>query len=956
MAVTPQEPPKWLRLQDVRVDLKRLFLKLGEAAAKAGVAAATGKWATGAGGIITSVFGAAEAVSHDTPPETLAWLLLRRSLTRALAELVAESLSDRPPPAGGDKQHLSTRIGLETDRAVTEQSLRIDLDFFENPTALPLLPAVERIFADWLHRFCDLPEADAASIAGRLRSYFAVALHDEWRSDEATYKPLLQSLNGPFAKAVQWEQEWERYRLSLAKEFARPVFEERFPVSAVYVPLRAAYLETLPPKPDAKGGPALARAKFAAAEERRARTVVVDLEAAILQWLRTADPSDTLRLIRGGPGSGKSTFSKKLAADLAGQRAMRVLFFPLQHFRIGGKLLDAIGEALGEHGAAAFTDNPLEQPQFATADRPLLLVFDGLDELAQPGRAADEQTRVFLGDLRSFLDRWNQNQCRVFGLVTGRTAVVQASRDVLKLSERQELEVLPFLVTDAAADARKAAGNPFHDPVGHLAADQRELWWRNYAACKAGEPAEMPASLRSAEVADLSAEPLLLYLIVLSGFHRRPEQEEQVNRNTIYADLFRGVAERRHAGGQPLAARAELREDFDEVMETVATAAWYGDGRTATVGEIRHWCPAHLKAAVESFLGSEAGVARLIAAFYFQRTEPGARRRDAIEFTHKSFGEYLTARRLVRAVAEIAQELGKGGRRYGEAQALEEWFDLTHYTAMDLDLLRFVRDEVRLHHEQAADWQGPLCRLLSRSIRDGMPVKLSDDVTFRWGERRARNAEEALLALLNACARVTGQVSKPAWSEPTDAGDLIHRLRLQPSESRLSPLVLNCLSQTDFRLSILLRQDLAEADLGGSDLGGAVLSDANLRGANLQDADLQAADLEDANLRGANLQDADLHVAALQDADLRSANLQAANLQGAHLHGANLYGANLQDADLHEAILRAASLRGANLQDADLHVAVLEGADLRSANLQGANLDRANIAAANLTDAKLEGA
>ncbi len=112
--------------------------------------------------------------------------------------------------------------------------------------------------------------------------------------------------------------------------------------------------------------------------------------------------------------------------------------------RISGKLLDAVGEALGERGPAAFTENPLEQPQFATTERPLLLIFDGLDELAQPGRIADEQTREFLGELRFFLDRdrWNMTQCRVFGLVTGRTAVVQASRDVLKLSEHQELEVL----------------------------------------------------------------------------------------------------------------------------------------------------------------------------------------------------------------------------------------------------------------------------------------------------------------------------------------------------------------------------------------------------------------------------------------------------------------------------------------------------------------------------------
>jgi hypothetical protein len=62
----------------------------------AGLAFGTGTWASSAGGIIPAAFGAAEAVPHDTPPETLAWRLLRQSLTRALAELVGETLANPP--------------------------------------------------------------------------------------------------------------------------------------------------------------------------------------------------------------------------------------------------------------------------------------------------------------------------------------------------------------------------------------------------------------------------------------------------------------------------------------------------------------------------------------------------------------------------------------------------------------------------------------------------------------------------------------------------------------------------------------------------------------------------------------------------------------------------------------------------------------------------------------------
>ena len=43
---------------------------------------------------------------------------------------------------------------------------------------------------------------------------------------------------------------------------------------------------------------------------------------------------------------------------------------------------DAIGEALGANGAEAFSENPLSRPHFASRERPVLLIFDGLDELA----------------------------------------------------------------------------------------------------------------------------------------------------------------------------------------------------------------------------------------------------------------------------------------------------------------------------------------------------------------------------------------------------------------------------------------------------------------------------------------------------------------------------------------------------------------------------------------------
>jgi hypothetical protein len=99
---------------------------------------------------------------------------------------------------------------------------------------------------------------------------------------------------------------------------------------------------------------------------------------------------------------------------------------------------------------------------------------------------------------------------------------------------------------------------------------------------------------------------------------------------------------------------------------------------------------------------------------------------------------------------------------------------------MDLDLLRFLGDEIRSHPKSdVASWQLTLCRLLNRSIRDGMPVKLPSELTFRTIEEHVRNSEEALLAALSCCSTITESTSELVWPNSSGAGAFIHRLRGQ---------------------------------------------------------------------------------------------------------------------------------------------------------------------------------
>lgn len=163
----------------------------------------------------------------------------------------------------------------------------------------------------------------------------------------------------------------------------------------------------------------------------------------------------------------------------------------------------------------------------------------------------------------------------------------------------------------------------------------------------------------------------------------------------------------------------------------------------------------------------------------------------------------------------------------------------------------------------------PDTRLFNRNLKNGPPIESFANKSFRLVEQKARIAEEALLAALNGCARVTRTVTQVAWNgiEPGRAerssvtrrfgphvteNDVIHRLRGQrwPPDTCVALQCLGWLDWTGFNMVV---NDLYGADLAHSILVGASLIKAELGGADLSGADLSGADLGFANLSGAKL-------------------------------------------------------------------------------------------------------
>jgi uncharacterized protein YjbI with pentapeptide repeats len=963
MPVLVKKPISVLDRQ-LTVSWKGLWLALGKAAAHASV----GNFDD----LPSDLVDVGAAVGIVTDAGDAAWLLVRRSLGRALADLLRQHrdlFAGGAPLAAEGAMHAA---GLGIDDKVFE----LDDAFFANPGALQLLDTLREPFAQWLTSYGLQPAASRA-IAERLRPYFVLALHDEWGQRPSEYAKLAETVNTPFTRAQDLERAWLRYEAHLWHQVNEPMFAEAFGLRAVYMPLRG-YWERTSGSNDAAGIQAMSQGGGDKPPGKRVR-VVVDVERELNVWLDENQRDCNLRVLSGGPGSGKSSFARMYAAATMARGRVRSLYIPLHLFDLKSDLVAAVGEYISI--SRILPQNPLSAEN-ERRPRRLLLVFDGLDELAMQGKLAADTARDFVRELDRTLEKLNQMTPWVSALVSGRELVIQANASELR-HQRQVLHLLPYHV-DAQRPAHMAGD--WEDPKGLLRQDQRHNWWEKYRTATGLALDQIPAEMFRDELGEVTTQPLLLYLVALSFARGKLELGPKTNLNDVYGDLIEAVWERAYERQRFAGIRDLKCDQFRRVLEEIGLTAWHDESRTTTVGAIqRRFESAALSSLLGAFeQGAERGVTRLLAAFYFRQhgDKDGLR---TFEFTHKSFGEYLAARRIVRTLQNIDRDMTDHevdpDRGKDAVAALVEWIEICGPAALDQYYVRFLEREVRRHApEDVRKWQQRLSQLLATAVSTGTPVERIKQrpATFQEELRRARNADEALFACVSACSDVTKEMTDVKWPTPTAAGEWLRRLQGQRpgAQNRVILASLRRLNLDDCRLDGMdlysadlkfsslgawaYRAWLDQADLTGANLCGARLEGASLKGArlddaNLTDANLSGARLEDVSLVRAHLVGVELAGANLADADLSGSDLSGANLEGAHLEDADLSCANLEGAHLERANFARANLKDANLKDANFEGANLEGANLEGANLEGVNLEGVNLEGVNLEGVNLEG-
>ncbi|MEH1801100.1 MAG: pentapeptide repeat-containing protein [Nostoc sp.] len=730
----------------------------------------------------------------------------------------------------------------------------------------------------------------------------------EERADEkyASIESYLKEQISPFTSDLLLIERWK-------------VIGEEFKIPEIYVPLKAQLL-------DSNGKPK--------------KEPVVDLENWLTEQLNKSQTNRQIIFIQAGPGRGKSVSCKMFAERV--RKELHPIWTPIL---IRLRDIDTFEPNIENTLRAAVRENFANRDDWLSdRNNRYLFILDGFDELRFEGRTA-KGIEDFLGQVGNYQ---TQRVCRHQFIVTGRESALHGIENRLPAN----LVRLEIALID-----------------NQIQMQWLSKWGRLVGQDKASEFQKfLKANNCPERVKELAQEPLLLYL--LGAMHRDDELNIQMfggandaqAKIIIYQKTLDWVLTKQ----RPEKLNQELTEFDTEDLRLILIEAGLcvtQSGREwtsikAIEEQLKNDKSARdLLESAQNKLSGENPLRNALAAFYLRPAKSSSSTEGAVEFIHKSFGEFLCAQKIKESLKQWTEISSKSRReRYvtDDDKLAGEIYDLFGYGGLTREIVGYLMalldSEEKFQYlklfERLEDFYIYWCKgeFIDIDDKTTLPQEKAKNLKIQRDRKLGQRQVDIftglnvmiLLLELHRYAQTQDELKDnivfyPCGKKDSDNFDEQRLLRIISYS--------NSVSLSTFSLTI------------GYYLSGAILSVANLLGANLSVANLSGAILSGANLLGANLSVANLSGAILSGAILSGAYLKDANLSGANLLGANLYGANLSGANL-----SGANLSGANLSGANLSGAILSGANLSGTNLSGANLLGANLYGAYLYGAYLYGA
>ena len=338
-----------------------------------------------------------------------------------------------------------------------------------------------------------------------------------------------------------------------------------------------------------------------------------------------------------------------------------------------------------------------------------------------------------------------------------------------------------------------------------------------------------------------------------------------------------------------------------------------------------------------------------LGAFYL-RPEGGG-----VEFYHKSFAEFLCAKRLQLSLEEWT-EPGRKRRTWfiDDEQLGRQIYDLLGYGGLTPEIVEFLRGLIT----QNQDFKFvKLFQRLNKFYRNWCEGEFIDAEDTTLPQTKMRELVKQLptrenylgqkqidiyvglniiilLLELHRFAQSRDDLKKQINFHPCGNCNELGELDKNEDNTLLLRIInlSSCLGNDGFFKTV--GSFLTEANLSRVDLSRSNLSRVNLSRSNLSGAILRQVDLSEANLSHVNFINADMC-----RCDLTSSNLTHSMLRNAYLRGADCREAKFNYANLEEADLCRAYLYNSNFSNAILSKASVKKANLDAANFYNTNFD-----------------
>jgi hypothetical protein len=681
-----------------------------------------------------------------------------------------------------------------------------------------------------------------------------------------------------------------------------------------------------------------------------------DLLAATLDWLQKENLQEFL-VIEGSPGSGKSSFTIRLAVKLAeeGYQPIRVRLRDL------GKKAD--DEPIAEIAKKILEVDPAElERAFEHNQTRAILILDGWDELTLlPDQNLNNRVGNFLESIRTgVLDRWKG---RIPVILTGRpTKAVTTARNmtentrILTIYRFSPEQLRVYLVK---LDSIYSANSNMNVDLDLILQRYEDDW----------KPSQGVPSAQRAESTDVIGWPLLAH-----AAYRLMRECEWSRQTSLIADrtmLLRCLTEyycihsRKPSddpSGTEVRSRLEAHQLRSLVQETAIAITVKGTeciSHDELRQEMKSWS-SQAKAGQDLQLAGAVDLDIFLINYLFKSGVEYA----GCEFIHKSLREFAFAQAVVDNLKRLAVRSDKAYDTIAGLMAAAELASLSRQW-LNREIWDHIESQIRWEiYRESPENEDPIafqhgepplgidawCRIRDRLAEAWTNwAFLNNEMMFVNNELKPLEFDKEALAL------------KGVGTIETAGADA----RLGAAFFRLCATVHGILATRMMETSGLMdhRKNLWE-ELGVTETGGqsqtklSQTPDQRLRffspGKNDEELEQSTLKLAMAKINAYYVQTneeypekCDLTFLVSIGTALERLSFQYCNLSYSNLSESNLSGTDMLGADLSGAWLCKSNLTRANLNMADLPYA-----SLRQANLEGASLMSADIEFADFREAK----